>query len=795
MGGPQYRFLKSGVRDMFYGGAAGGGKSVALIAAGLRNFGHPNYRGKIFRRTRKVTQELIIKAQRMVTRAFPGARWNGSEHVFQHPNGGRLEIGYLRHDMDLENEEGQEYQFIGLDELCQFPEHQATFLHSRLRSDSGIQLQYKGTGNPRGIGLMWVKARYIDPSPPETVIWHPTKLGGGRVVQMSSTFIPALLDDNPTLTADDDYEVSLSALPPKLYEALRWGKWDALMGDAFQEWDPAEHVMSWAQFAQRYGLVLRVRPGGQEYCDIPQHWPIFNSYDWGTAKPFSVGWWTADEQGRLIRIYEWYGCAHDRNGKPIADKGIQMPTRDQAIGILEREERWGIAGRVSLRVADASLFDDRGVDTDGPPLSEVMSEEGVYFTRADKRRIAGKQQFHDRLRMSEFETKDEDIEETAAMFIMDTCTNWLRCVPVLPACPRDPEDVDTTAEDHCLVGDTLVQTDRGPIAIRDLVGQRGWLHSFNGKESCIRPFNDVRRTQIGAPVFRVDFEDGRSITATANHPFLARDGEWTRVGNLRPGDMVRDIGSTGMMNPDTGGFIHGDHRECDGPVVPGRPVLQVWTLLPAQGSASAQNRLGVVAWAGAHENARSPQGWRPHKQPAREPGIDGAGGPSVAPQQRARKLGSQAATRHSEHGPEGGGLAFVGGGARLAQRACQEYRTESQDVYGGLSDMRRGVRDATPNAGKVLRRELQGVCPEAPTWDEAGEGAARVRDVVPAGFADVYNLDVAGTHCFAVNGGIVVHNSYDESRYMLMARPWKAKVIKEDASWLRNRRRRSGMVN
>lgn len=453
--GPQTTFLRTGVRDCFFGGAAGPGKSVCLIAAGLRFFHLPYYRGKLFRRTRKQATELILKAHRMIARAFPAARYNGSEHAFINPTGGRLEIGYLRHDMDLENEEGQEYQFVGFDELCQFPEHQARFLNTRLRSDHALPLQYKGTGNPRGIGLLWVKEHYVDPAEPETVHWHKHKLPDGRIAKVSTMFVPGRLEDNPTLTTNADgspnldYEVSLAASGnPKLYEALRYGRWDALMGDAFQEWDPAIHRLSWADFARMHGLILRVGIGGREYCDIPAHWPVFMSYDWGTAKPFSFGWWTCDEHGRLFRIYEWYGCARDRNGKRIPDTGIHMPTRDQARGALEREERWGLKGRVEMRVADASLWDDRGVDTDGPTLAEICAEEGLDLVKADKRRILGKQQLHDRLRVADFSTADGDWDETPGMMILETCKDWLATVPVLPSDPNDPEDVDTKAEDH-----------------------------------------------------------------------------------------------------------------------------------------------------------------------------------------------------------------------------------------------------------------------------------------------------------------------------------------------------------
>lgn len=435
--GPQTRFLQSGVRDIFFGGAAGPGKSVSLIAAATRFFASPYYRARIFRRSRTQATELIIKARRIVPVAFPGTIWRASEWAFIHPSGGRLELGYLRHDNDLENEQGQEYQFVGFDEICQFPEHQAVYLFSRLRSDHGLPLQYKGTGNPGGIGHLWVKARYIDQAPPESIFWDHFTTPTGRKLRFSRLFIPARLEDNPTL--GDDYEISLSTLDPKTYRALRLGDWDALIGQAFPEFDRRIHVMTWEQFFDRYG-----------YPRIPDHWPRFMSFDWGLSHPFSVGWWTVDPFGRLIRYAEWYGAAVDRNGRRIPDKGIHMPTRDIARGILAREAARGDAGKIEMRFVDPAMK-QHGSSTEGikgPSLAEIFAEEGLYVTFADNDRIAGKQQMHDRLRIFDLEHPNGEIEETPGMFIMENCADWLRTIPVLDLDEKRPEDVDTKMEDH-----------------------------------------------------------------------------------------------------------------------------------------------------------------------------------------------------------------------------------------------------------------------------------------------------------------------------------------------------------
>jgi Terminase large subunit, T4likevirus-type, N-terminal len=448
--GAQTKFLRSGVLETAYGGAAGGGKSYGLGGAGLRFFGHPFYRGKIFRRTRTQATELIIKIGRLVRGAFPGAQWKGSEHAFVHPKGGRLEIGYMRHDLDLENEQGQEYQFIAFDEATHFPEHQVLYMLSRLRGNEGLMPhQFRLTCNPGGIGHLWFKARYIDAGPAGEVIWERIRLESGRIYYRPRMFIPARLEDNPSL--GDAYEANLAALPPALYKALRLGDWNAIIGAAFMEFDAEQHLISWADFAQLHGLVLEPDPGnpGGYYCKIPKHWPIFMGYDWGAASPFSFGWYTVDPQGRMYRIREYYGAMKDRNGRTVANKGLGLPTREQFRRAKELEVKWGIHDRISLRIADSQVFAGRGVDDTGPSVADIAAEEGFFLTRADKHRVLGKSQVHDRLRVSEFEDDAGDVEETPGfMVIRESNPEWCRTVPVLPTAPRNPEDVDSDTEDH-----------------------------------------------------------------------------------------------------------------------------------------------------------------------------------------------------------------------------------------------------------------------------------------------------------------------------------------------------------
>lgn len=731
-------------------------------------------------------------------------------------------------------------QNCGFDELCQFPEHQAKFLHSRLRSSDGIPLQYKGTGNPRGIGMLWVKAHYVDPATPETLHWYRFKAPDGRTFKSSVLFIPGRLEDNPSL--GDDYELSLASIGnPKLYQALRLGDWNALIGDAFPDWDPDLHIISWADFASLHGLILQVRSDGSEFVEIPKTWPIFMSYDWGTARPFSVGWWTADTYGRLFRIYEWYGSARMADGKTVPNQGLHMSTRDQARGILQREDEWGIAGRVSMRLADPSVRNShaRKEDIPGPSVQEIMAEERVYLTLANNDRIQGKTQIHERLRISEFVDPNGAIEETPGMMVLSHCKDWLRTVPTAPVSPVNPEDVDKTAELHCLAGDTWVEAEHGPVLIQDLVGTSGRLWSFDGERPVLKPFHGVRRTREAVPTFEVKLADGRSFTGTGNHDVLLDTGDWVRIENLQPGDQIVDL--FGMMKPDTDKRIHHarhDHQRAGAGVQRGEVLPGGQVLLQAAGGPPTPHRVGVSSRPNPALDARASQGPRPGEQPNRELGAAAQGGAPQAPRQHAGEQGRKAGAYAEHDGAQGSGVACLGRGQVLAQSASQADVVESAASRGDVRLVWQGLPHAAPHAGEVLRTQLQDGGPAAASGHAAREGArhadvsglrlfvsmleggrevlpgpllqagrerfseaetsgtATVVAVTPSRVQDVYNLEVADTHCFAVNGGFIVHNCYDETRYMLMGRPWKARYVAEERGWSRmpSKRRSAGEV-
>ena len=167
--------------------------------------------------------------------------------------------------------------------------------------------------------------------------------GTEKVLERARVFIPSSVFDNPALLENDpDYLASLASLPEAEKQALLYGSWDSFSGQVFTEWrnDPGHYQ------DQRWTHVIAP-------FAIPRHWKIYRGYDFGFSKPFSVGWYAADEEGRLYRIKELYGCT----GRP--NEGLRIDPVEQARRIREAEQNDPmLKGRTILGVADPAIFDE-----------------------------------------------------------------------------------------------------------------------------------------------------------------------------------------------------------------------------------------------------------------------------------------------------------------------------------------------------------------------------------------------------------------------------------------------------
>jgi predicted phage terminase large subunit-like protein len=249
----QARFLAFGGYEALYGGAAGGGKSDALLMGALRDIGHWHYRGGLFRRTFAELEASLIERSQLWYPGY-GGRYNSQKHAWRFPSGAVIEFGYLDQPSDVHRYQSIEYQYLGFDELTSFSEKVYVYMLSRLRSSHGLRVRARGATNPGNVGHEWVMRRWApwldpeskvhaDPGAPLYYLNHP-KDGEYWCAQSDSrddigpdgkpyhqtakarVFIPALVSDNPHVAENDpEYIGRLMGLDPVTRAQMLEGNW------------------------------------------------------------------------------------------------------------------------------------------------------------------------------------------------------------------------------------------------------------------------------------------------------------------------------------------------------------------------------------------------------------------------------------------------------------------------------------------------------------------------------------------------------------------------------------------
>ena len=422
----QIEFMMRSEDEALYGGAAGGGKSDALVIEATRQVHIPHYKALILRKTYPQLTELIEKSLRYYSVAFPEAKYNAGDHTWRFPSGAKIVFGSMQHSKDKLNYQGKAYDFIAFDELTHFTYDEYIYLLSRNRPNgAGTRCYMRATANPGGIGHGWVKERFITASEPMTTIWDKVSVqlpsGETKTKYRSRIFVPSSVFDNKALLENDpDYLTRLASLPEAERKALLYGDWDSYSGQYFTEWrnDPSHYE------DKRWTHVI-------EPFEIPDGWKIYRSFDWGYNKPFSCGWWAVDYDGVVYRILELYGCTQTPN------EGVKWTTQQVCAEIarIEHEHRW-LKGKKINGVADPAIFSADG----GESIAETASRCGVYFSPGDHQRIPGWMQMHYRLAFDE--------NGFPMMYVFKNCKAFIRTVPTLIYDEHKVEDLDTEGEDH-----------------------------------------------------------------------------------------------------------------------------------------------------------------------------------------------------------------------------------------------------------------------------------------------------------------------------------------------------------
>lgn len=419
--GPQTALIECPVFEVLFGGARGGGKTEASLGDWLE---HQQTWGKdavgvFFRRNRADLGEVIERAKTLFTPL--GAKWNENKSAFKFPNGARLKFEYLERDQDAMNYQGHSYTRIYFEEVTQYPSPDPiNKMKATLRSAVGVPCGMRLTANPGGPGHVWVKARYIDPAPQgfkiiETV--ETMKVGDSTItVKLDRVFIPSKIQDNLLLLQNDPtYVLRLkSSGNENLVKAWLNGDWSIIDGAFFSEWDATKHVLPTYEWLDR----------------IPKNATKFRAFDWGSSKPFSVGWYVVSDgtwglpKDALLKYREWYGASGP-------NKGLKMDSGPVAEGIVQRE----YGDVIQYGVADPQIF----VRDGGPSIAETMAIKGCSWIHADNKRVAGWAQLHHRL------TGENG---RPMLYFLDCCADTIRTLPLLEHDDLKAEDVDSDGEDH-----------------------------------------------------------------------------------------------------------------------------------------------------------------------------------------------------------------------------------------------------------------------------------------------------------------------------------------------------------
>lgn len=476
--GSQAQAVSCPCHHILYEGTRGPGKTDCQLFAFRKEVGKGYgrfWRGVIFDREYKNLDDLVNKALRWFPQFFDGAVWLKStkDYKWIWPTGEELLFRVLEHDNDYWKYHGQEFTFIGWNELTKFPTcklyddimscNRSSFIpaeHTPKNKDGSyatpdgkplpeIPLVVFSTTNPYGAGHNWVKKRFIDRAKPGQIVRVVTNVFNPRTQKredITKTQVRIFGSYKENRYLSPVYIAEIEKVKEKnKRRAWLWGDWDIVAGGALDDlWDETIHII------KRF--------------PIPKEWRVDRSFDWGSTKPFSCGWWAeangeevvlpngktwCPPRGSLIRIHEYYGCDEENIGN---NEGIKMGAPDVARNIKKREAdlllaKW-IVRPPAPGPADNAIRNV--VEKDSESIEVKMDREGIRWTSSDKKpgsRKNGLQLMRDRLESSLKFAKGEE-KPGPGLFFMEHCRATLSTLPVLPRDPNDPDDVDTEAEDH-----------------------------------------------------------------------------------------------------------------------------------------------------------------------------------------------------------------------------------------------------------------------------------------------------------------------------------------------------------
>ena len=762
--GPQSDLLAMrDVPEVLFGGARGGGKTAALLGDFLQDVARyeEHWQGVLFRRSYPELEEVIKQSHKFYLPT--GAHWRASSKSWHWANGACLRLRSLESKEDASKYQGHEFSFIGWDEVTNwaFPDAYKELFACLRGSGKQVAARIRCSGNPGGPGHNWVKDRFLIGEHKKG--WHLTY---DEETNMSRIYIPSRTSDNPSLILNSpNYTRQLRAVGSKeLVRAWLEGDWDIVLGAYFDEFSEQRHAIP-----------------DIEISDLPKKWKVYRAYDHGSYHPFAVLWYTYAgnemkefEPGTLIFLREWFGA--DETGK-----GLKMSVADIAEGMRRRERDF--RRKVEPGPADNQIFENDG----GMPLSEIMAGRGIYFERSDKRRIAGWNQVRYRL-------------QSDLIKFCRACKHTILSIPTLQHDDHKAEDVDTTGNDHCFVGDTLVDTPNGQIPIK-LLPEQGYTWTRNGWAW----YDRASLKQSNVDVVEVLFDDGRKVRCTPDHRFLsASGGTWIEAKDLT-GKQVYEAKCTlsklikqpkSLMGVDSI-FVANTSNEmdcdCTEPFGLHTMVKYLKASISIIGTKIRQTIKSKILSCSAVESIfRSISNQK-------KPGN----GTVFQSNLLGRSPSSGISLPKGESGIENIFTKIVRINYLFAHRsnainAKQSFRLTGPETIA-LTPVSLSIGDfpeqttkseyasnVTPSSNAISIQSSSCAVANVEISHQAKLGPVAL-SVTPAGKADVYCLRVPRIKHFSILGGIIVHNCADVVRYASMAWPIQVQVekIREDVRDIR----------
>ena len=390
---------------------------------------HPGIHAYLFRKTYPELRDTLI---REAITSIPSrlGKYNELRHDFRLINGSVLHFRFCRNLQDAYRYQGVEIHRLYIDELTHFSQDIYDYLKTRLRTVSslGITPRIRCASNPGNIGHGWVKSPFIDGKEPYKLFTDTVSsslLGKSR--EATRQYIPATVLDNPHLS--EDYVFQLEQKPPALRKALLLGDWNVFEGQVFTEFvnDPAH-------YQDRIGTHV-IAP-----FRIPKEWKRYRSFDWGYSKPFSVGYWAADNDGRLYRYHEIYGSPVDPATRRTARANVGMRLEPAAVAAQIREyEDTYEKNTHFIGIADPAIFDEsRGSDG---CISNIFAQQGIYFER-------GRPQADCRENAAPQPPGIQRRRNPDTLYVFENCADFIRTFPAIVYDKLNPEDIDSSGEDH-----------------------------------------------------------------------------------------------------------------------------------------------------------------------------------------------------------------------------------------------------------------------------------------------------------------------------------------------------------